>query len=1370
MSRSQRNIYNGVLQDGDPRLYLIGRRYRFRPVGVAAVLSALKATIRANPIHLCVLEPNGDDYPALRRKLRAEDLVEVCADGAECAAAADLCAAWETGLAGAPLVRYIIRTSRDGAVCGLDAYCHHILLDGGGTGVVEEHLGRALAGDTDFASTAEGFSALQEAHRHEADRIDEALERLAAVTARELAADARADVVPAGQTPGHASRGVLTEVATVDGADYEALQALADEREVPLNVLVAAAAVAVDAGARSGTDILVVHAIDNRFGEAALDVASCLVNSIAQKVRFAPFDSVGDVVSGMDRGYVKALRRRWLREERYRRMYLAINRTTGVEALTLNFLAAPCAPALRPHLTEPPATTDIGPIESLTVAAVVDDVERRLQITIWNREDAPATTHRGVGERIAGALGSFATGWERPVAATVGQWQVLTDGGTLADGEQAAPAPGTAPAWFADPMRPAALDLSRLRPWLAWLEAAQTAPGEVLVLTDDNTDRTVDLLLACHLAGCAYSPCDTAEQAAARARRIAESGFAARVVHPAAVSLRLDVDDATAGRVAARLAAVAADPELSRRTAYVMPTSGSTGEPKLVRISHGALAGFCDGIGAAYGWGPSDTVLQCAPLTSDISVEEIFGAVSAGARLRRSTATRSGDLQALCRDLLSTRATVADLPTALWHLLCDDPDAIASLGGTALRQLVIGGEPVRSSAVDNWCKSPATAAISLISTYGPTETTVIASYLPLPPGHDPGVRSRLGRPLVANTVHIAFGEVVIIGELVAAGYLGADAEAFGAVVAADGTRWRAYATGDRVAVADGHPVFRGRRDALVKISGRRIDTADISRRIGADTEITDLAVEVADGALGVWFSTHRSRAEGADPATAARVRAVLAAAGVPSYFVAGIAAIPRKLGGKVDRTALPEPTGGSAAGDGEAERLAGALADLWGAALGRPIGVGSSLLDEGVGSLDLIKILPPTRQLLGWQLSIFDLISADTAANLAEATPNNATTMPQETVAEVDADMRAVERRRALPRVAAEPALTRSDTIVVLGASGTLGRGFAEAVLDARRSGATHPEVVLAMRSALPDGDPWSALASAPGVRLERMPQGFGPAQIDALLRDTGAAALVNCIGSADMLAPYADLRPANLDIVPITIDACLRRSVSLVHLSTSVLVDDVCAARVVDPRQAPYPYAAVKAVAELAMADAPEDLDFTMVRLPRVLGEPAQLAESNDILVSIVDACAALGARPLLSAREEVTTGRAAAQAILSRLADGDTLPRLGRDITALRGTVVDYREFLAGFADRAMDAAEWKHRLDTSSWARRHPQRWSIIDGWLSLGALLGGRTYAEFLAQRPAVELDIRSVTELQAPPGPLRELLGTVAPQNSGTFPS
>ncbi len=53
LSRSQQNIYNGVLRDADPQLYLIGRRYRFQPIRQTEFLTALRETIRVSPVHVC---------------------------------------------------------------------------------------------------------------------------------------------------------------------------------------------------------------------------------------------------------------------------------------------------------------------------------------------------------------------------------------------------------------------------------------------------------------------------------------------------------------------------------------------------------------------------------------------------------------------------------------------------------------------------------------------------------------------------------------------------------------------------------------------------------------------------------------------------------------------------------------------------------------------------------------------------------------------------------------------------------------------------------------------------------------------------------------------------------------------------------------------------------------------------------------------------------------------------------------------------------------------------------------------------------------------------------------------------------------------
>ncbi|QUR65854.1 non-ribosomal peptide synthetase [Mycobacterium spongiae] len=1016
LSRSQQNLYNGVLQDDHPALYLIGKSYRFHPVELTEFLTAVEATILNNPVQLCVLVASsaGGDYPDLVPRLQVGDIVRVrTADEFPTdqtrRGGGELQRTWSAGILAKPLIRYTVRTDASRQVVGLDVHTHHILLDGGATGMIEADLARYLAADSpaESPSVSAGLFTLAQAHRRELAKVAESLERLTDVVQRELAhEESEARHGTHGQfaeTPGNAARGVLCESIAISGEVYDWIQDLAETRQVPLNVLVAVAAVAVDASIRQSTESMLVHAVDNRFGDPELNVATCLVNSVAHSVRFPPFASVRDVVRMLDRAYVKAVRRRWIREEHYRRMYFAINRTSHVEALTLNYIREPCAPGLRPFLSHAPVATDVGPVEGMTVATVLDEDQRTLNLAIWNRADAPDTrTRPRVAERIAAALENMTAMWDQPLAMIVDEWFGIDSDGARCLGEEAAHTNPLAPAWFLDSGGGVQKFLARrhnVYRWVAWLAEYGAAPGDVLVFTDDNTDRTVDLLIACHLAGCGYSVCDAAEEVALRINAIETAGDSGRAhaVDVATAQLAMAPDDEISKQVDRRLAEVAHDGRLATKTAYIMPTSGTTGRPKLVRITHGSLAVFCEAIPHAYGWGTADTVLQCAPLTSDISVEEIFGAAICGSELVRSPALKTGDLDKLVQDFRTQQSTIADLPTAVWHLLCEDGEARDLISRSRLRQIVIGGEAIRSGAVDKWTDSAPLQRISLVSTYGPTEATVVATQVPIVGDREivaRGARLRLGRPMVPNTVFIAFGEVVIVGDLVAAGYLGIDGDGFGAIIMPDGSHRRAFATADRVTVdAEGFPVFSGRKDAIVKVSGKRVDIADLTTRICEDPAISDVHVELYEfglgRSLGVWFETQRARADTADAAVEARVRSVLAGQGVSSFFVVGVPLIPRKPSGKVDSDKLRTmPQYEQAArNQGEPGEAATGLAALWSRLLSRPVHADSSLLDEGIGSLDLIRILPETRKYLGWRASLLDLISADTAAALTDCAP-----------------------------------------------------------------------------------------------------------------------------------------------------------------------------------------------------------------------------------------------------------------------------------------------------------------------------------------------------------------------------------------------
>lgn len=1342
---SQQNIYRGVLQDREPALYLIGRAYRFVPIPDERFRSALEASIRANPVQLCVLDQAGEQYPELVARLGVDDLVRSAADEPD-----PLIHQWDSGILGCPLVRYTVHRAPNGDVVGLDVHAHHILLDGGATGLIEADLGRFLSEQPgEMPDVTVQLDRLAEAHRRESEKVDAAHQRLTATVQRELAAEVHiggAAASPAAS--GQAQRGMLRESVKISGPEYEAITALAEQQQIPLHVLVTAAAVAVDAQRRNSTEALVVHAVDNRFAEPALNVATCLVNSVAQSLRFPAYASAEDLVTAVDRGYVKAVRRRWFREELYRRIYLTIHRAPQTEALALNFLPEPCAPQLRPFLDGPPVTTDIGPIECPTVAAVHDGQQRTLTLSIWDNGLPPRRTAPcGDAARIATALHNVPARWKQPIATSVDGWHELCSDGTdrAADVVPAAATVGW-PAWFLDPdvdIGPWRRSRTYLQPWIDWLVRRGVEPGAVLVFVDDHTDKTVDLLIACHLAGCGYSVCDTEDDLAARAEAItAENAVPARVIDVAGAVL--GSEPRARDVIDERIRSVATDAELASRIAYVMPTSGSTGKPKLVPISHGALALFSQGHREAYRWQVSDTVLQCAPLTSDISVEEIIGAAGSGAALVRSSAIRARSLPQLAADLRRWRPTILDLPTSIWHLCCEQPEMLDALACSPLRQVVIGGEPVRPSTVAKWHAASGTSDIEVISSYGPTEATVVVTYLPLRCGESGG-ESRVGRPIAPSTVFVAFGEIVVLGDMVSAGYWGPATGGFGTVTDISGRPRRAFATADRV-IRDsaGFLVFAGRTDAVVKLAGKRVDTAAITRLIAEDPEICDVAVEADDTCLRVWFQSKHTGDSVADAAAAQHIQRVLREAKVPGFVVSAVPEIPRKPGGKPDSERLPRTNHHTRA---TAHGPAAGLAELWSRCLQRDLKPDSSLLAEGVGSLELIRILPATRRYLGSQLSLLDVISADSATRLLEDSDHRA--IDDASAAQIDDDLATLAAGQPEPHPQRSPASLPGDTgtVLVLGASGILGTGFAQAVSTLRAHGFDSP-VVLATTSSVPDVEPWRALADLDGVRLEHVAAGDVPQLIEA----TAAATVVNAIGNTNVVVPYRELRAANVAMVADIAAACAAHGAGLVHLSTSVVNAHVDAPQVVDPRAAPYPYAASKSLAELIVAAAAPDLQFTLVRLPRVLGAPHQLRGSADILIALADACAALGAHPAVSLTEEVTTGRSAASSILGEL----SAPR-GRSVTVLRGAPVQYSPFLAHFGPRELDVTEWKQHLDDSNWAQRNPRRWAVIDAWITLGLRLAGRSYAHYLAAHPTIELQVELTREVVAVPSGLADLV-------------
>ncbi len=532
----------------------------------------------------------------------------------------------------------------------------------------------------------------------------------------------------------------------------------------------------------------------------------------------------------------------------------------------------------------------------------------------------------------------------------------------------------------------------------ARLAALGAGPEPAVGYFGDRSPEQAVALYGILAAGAAAVPLDPALPAERLRRMIADAGVRLVVAGPAGAPPpelpegvgRIDLDKAVrdeavrggAGETggAALPPRPAGDPD---RLAYVLYTSGSTGEPKGVEVTHRAAVHTIENCRLAWRLTPDDRVAQVAAPGFDPSILEVFTALAAGARLepigRAELLAGAGLVEELARRRVSVLATV---PTLLAALPEDAPAALPDL-----RLLVAGGEPCPPALAARWREGR-----RLINAYGPTEAAIealsweatgdrrLAARPSLPIGRaDPGTAAWIagagGRPAPLGVP----GELWLAGGGLARGYRGrpaATAAAFRPDPWSGRPGARAYATGDRARrLAGGLFEFLGREDRQVKIRGQRIEIGEVEAVLAALPGVAEAAVAAIESAgrrtLAAWVVAHTG-AGGAhgtatlDPEALAleTLRAALARrlpeAAVPSAWVR-LDALPRTAGGKIDRAALPAPGAAGAAGRrGEAPRdgVERALAEVWRELLGvERVGVDDDFFALGGDSIASIRMI-----------------------------------------------------------------------------------------------------------------------------------------------------------------------------------------------------------------------------------------------------------------------------------------------------------------------------------------------------------------------------------------------------------------------------
>lgn len=354
--------------------------------------------------------------------------------------------------------------------------------------------------------------------------------------------------------------------------------------------------------------------------------------------------------------------------------------------------------------------------------------------------------------------------------------------------------------------------------------------------------------------------------------------------------------------------------------AYMLYTSGSTGQPKGVVISHRNALTFVDWGRRTFDLGPEDRLSNHAPFHFDLSVFDLYGALSSGASVHIVPDRLAPFPGSLAKWIEETRITVwYSVPSALIRILLHgEPGRFAY---EHLRVVLFAGEvfPVKHlRAVMGMFESAA-----FHNLYGPTETNVCTHFavprplpesvkdLPIGPAcpnmeafalTDEGTRARLGEE----------GELVVRGPCVMLGYWSLPertAQSLGQNSLHADFMDPVYRTGDRVRVLDGTEgfAFLGRRDHMVKVRGYRVELGEIEQAMLAHEGIREAAVvAVEDEEVGARLHGAVVLQEGATLGSDELAQHCLRR--IPRYAVPETLAflddLPRTSTGKTDRMAL----------------------------------------------------------------------------------------------------------------------------------------------------------------------------------------------------------------------------------------------------------------------------------------------------------------------------------------------------------------------------------------------------------------------------------------------------------------------------------
>ena len=512
-------------------------------------------------------------------------------------------------------------------------------------------------------------------------------------------------------------------------------------------------------------------------------------------------------------------------------------------------------------------------------------------------------------------------------------------------------------------------------------------------------------LLGVLKAGFAYVPFDP-EYPPERLAYMAQTSDIALMICSPDLQARLpggDYPHLDIGKIGPETASTATPEIAPEDPAYVLFTSGSTGQPKGVQMPHGALVNLIDwqlGQTTVHAGGRT---LQFAPVSFDVHFQEIFSTWADGGCLVLIDEDERLNPTRLLQRISEQRINRLYLPFIALHSLCEQAGSYPG-DLDCLQEIITAGEQLQiTPAIVEFFQR--IGHCRLHNHYGPTETHVVTSYtLNGPPQAWPALPP-IGQPISHCAIHLLddhgqpvpegeIGEIHAAGRCLADGYIGRTdltRERFIDNPFTPGSRM--YRTGDLARYdANGNLIYLGRKDGQVKVRGYRIELGEVDVALSRLPQVRQAAAQVVgDTPEQRQLVAYLVLQPGAK-LNASELRQQLQDK-LPDYMLPGafvqLDVLPRTPSGKIDRRQLPQPGETRPELDcpyraprNQNEQM---LCDVWSEILAiQPIGIDDNFFDLGGNSLKVqhcISLLQSRHQLT---LPITQLYANPRVAALAE--------------------------------------------------------------------------------------------------------------------------------------------------------------------------------------------------------------------------------------------------------------------------------------------------------------------------------------------------------------------------------------------------